>query len=70
MMFEFVSVNSRHDDSWHQPRGIHSPSSSSIKSFDLQRPIESLARESDSGSEDEFFDCQGLLNVLRCEKII
>lgn len=55
------SVSSRHEDKWQQPRGLHSPSSSSIKSFDLQVAnwrIESLGRDSDSGSDEEFFDCQ------------
>lgn len=50
----------RKDDKW--TRGLHSPSSSSIKSFDLQVAnwrIESLGRDSESGSDEEFFDCQG-----------
>ncbi|XP_069686277.1 protein retinal degeneration B isoform X6 [Periplaneta americana] len=40
---------------------LHSPSSTSTKSFDLQMAnwrMESIVRDSDSGSEDEFFDCQ------------
>lgn len=49
----------------------HSPSST--KSFDIQLAnwrMESIVRESESGSEDEFFDCQGkfvgaLLNFLQ-----
>lgn len=55
----------RHEDKWHQPRALHSPSSSSIKSFDLQVAnwrIESLGRDSDTGSDEEFFDCQGTIN--------
>lgn len=43
--------------------GLHSPSSTSTKSFDLQMAnwrMESIVRDSDSGSEDEFFDCQGM----------
>jgi hypothetical protein len=42
---------------------LHSPSSTSAKSFDLQVAnwrMESIVRDSDSGSEDEFFDCQGM----------
>lgn len=57
-----MNSSSRHEDKWHQPRGLHSPSSSSIKSFDLQVAnwrIESLGRDSDSGTDEEFFDCQG-----------
>ncbi|PSN38012.1 Protein retinal degeneration B [Blattella germanica] len=40
---------------------LHSPSSTSSKSFDLQMAnwrMESIVRDSDSGSDDEFFDCQ------------
>lgn len=43
--------------------GLHSPSSTSAKSFDLQMAnwrMESIVRDSDSGSDDEFFDCQGM----------
>ncbi|KAB0792480.1 hypothetical protein PPYR_14439 [Photinus pyralis] len=50
----------RNEDRW-QSRGLHSPGSSSIKSFDLQMAnwrIESLGRDSDSASDEEFFDCQ------------
>jgi hypothetical protein len=42
---------------------LHSPSSTSAKSFDLQVAnwrMESIVRDSDSGSDDEFFDCQGM----------
>lgn len=55
----FTTIH-RKEDKW--TRGLHSPSSSSIKSFDLQVAnwrIESLGRDSESGSEEEFFDCQG-----------
>lgn len=41
---------------------LHSPSSTSTKSFDLQVAnwrMESIVRDSDSDSDDEFFDCQG-----------
>jgi len=41
---------------------LHSPNSASPKSFDLQMAnwrMESIVRDSDSGSDDEFFDCQG-----------
>lgn len=58
---ESSSHRHRHEDRWQQPIPLHSPSSSSIKSFDLQVAnwrIESLGRDSDSGSDDEFFDCQ------------
>ncbi|XP_021934128.1 protein retinal degeneration B isoform X3 [Zootermopsis nevadensis] len=40
---------------------LHSPSSTSTKSFDLQVAnwrMESIVRDSDSDSDDEFFDCQ------------
>ncbi|XP_044586561.1 protein retinal degeneration B isoform X3 [Cotesia glomerata] len=43
----------------HSSHSIHSPSSA--KSFDIQIAnwrMESIVRESESGSEDEFFDCQ------------
>lgn len=39
---------------------VHSPCSN--KSFDIQMAnwrMESIVRESESGSEDEYFDCQG-----------
>jgi len=39
---------------------LHSPSLN--KSFDIQIAnwrLESIVRESESGSDDEFFDCQG-----------
>lgn len=42
------------------PRNLHSPSS--VKSFDLQVAnwrIETLSRDSDSGSDEEYFDCEG-----------
>ncbi|XP_049861390.1 protein retinal degeneration B isoform X3 [Schistocerca gregaria] len=40
---------------------LHSPGSASSKSFNLQVAnwrMESIVRDSDSGSEEEFFDCQ------------
>nr|CAD7586071.1 unnamed protein product [Timema genevievae] len=43
---------------------LHSPSSGSGKSFDLQMAnwrMESIVRDSDSASDEEFFDCQDLL---------
>ncbi|XP_060520907.1 protein retinal degeneration B [Cylas formicarius] len=49
------------DKLWQQPRSLHSPSSASVKSFDLQVAnwrIESLGRDSESGSDEEFFDCE------------
>jgi hypothetical protein len=56
-----TAMSFKRDDKWQQPRGLHSPSSSSVKSFDLQVAnwrIESLGRDSDSGSDEEFFDCE------------
>nr|XP_022903080.1 protein retinal degeneration B isoform X2 [Onthophagus taurus] len=50
------------DEKWQQPINLHSPTSTSVKSFDIPAPnwrIESLGRDSDSNSEDEFFDCVG-----------
>ncbi|XP_054007489.1 protein retinal degeneration B isoform X1 [Hylaeus anthracinus] len=44
---------------WKNKTTVHSPSSN--KSFDMQIAnwrMESIVRESESGSEDEFFDCQ------------
>lgn len=41
---------------------LHSPGSGSGKSFDIQVAnwrMESIVRDSDSASEEEFFDCQG-----------
>lgn len=41
---------------------LHSPGSGSSKNFDLQVAnwrMESIVRDSDSGSEEEYFDCQG-----------
>ncbi|XP_008190810.2 protein retinal degeneration B isoform X2 [Tribolium castaneum] len=55
-----TGVHCKREEKWQQ-RGLHSPSSSSIKSFDLQVAnwrIESLGRDSDSGSDEEFFDCE------------
>lgn len=43
---------------------LHSPSSN--KSFDIQIAnwrMESIVRESESGSDDEFFDCQGKIVI-------
>ncbi|XP_071449416.1 protein retinal degeneration B [Hetaerina americana] len=47
---------------------LHSPGSGSLKSFDLQVAnwrMESIVRDSDSGSDDEFFDCQAPGNKKR-----
>lgn len=63
--FLFLSrlVDERNDvkKSWKRSNpSLHSPSSA--KSFDIQVAnwrMESIVRESESGSEDEFFDCQG-----------
>lgn len=51
----------KRDDKWQQSRTLHSPSSSSIKSFDLQVAnwrIKTLGRDSGSSSDEEFFDCE------------
>lgn len=49
---------------WKKNKGVmNSPCSN--KSFDMQIAnwrMESIVRESESGSEDEFFDCQGKRN--------
>ncbi|CAH1994519.1 unnamed protein product [Acanthoscelides obtectus] len=53
----------KHEDKW-QSRNLHSPSSSSIKSFDLQVAnwrIKTLGRDSESPSDEEFFDCEDVL---------
>lgn len=53
---------SRRDDKRQPPRSLHSPGSASVKSFDLQVGnwrIETLGRDSESGSDEEFFDCEG-----------
>ncbi|KAJ8922249.1 hypothetical protein NQ315_004186 [Exocentrus adspersus] len=53
----------KRDEKWQQPRNLHSPSSSSIKSFDLQVAnwrIESLGRDSESPADDEYFDCEDM----------
>lgn len=45
---------------------MHSPNSN--KSFDIQIAnwrMESIVRESESGSDDEFFDCQGKVVMSR-----
>lgn len=45
---------------WRKNVHLHSPSSN--KNFDIQIAnwrMESIVRESESGSDDEFFDCQG-----------
>ncbi|XP_066149223.1 protein retinal degeneration B isoform X2 [Euwallacea fornicatus] len=50
------------------PRNLHSPSSASVKSFDLQVAnwrIETLGRESDSESDEEFFDCEDTSSLAR-----
>jgi len=44
---------------------MHSPNSN--KSFDIQIAnwrMESIVRESESGSDDEFFDCQGRIATM------
>lgn len=47
---------------------LHSPGSGSGKSFDVQMAnwrMESIVRDSDSASEEEFFDCQGKANQIQ-----
>ncbi|XP_023026564.2 retinal degeneration B isoform X1 [Leptinotarsa decemlineata] len=59
---EVITVKREHDK-WQPSRTLHSPSSSSIKSFDLQVAnwrIESLGRDSESASDEEFFDCEDM----------
>uniref|UniRef100_A0A6P7GDF1 Protein retinal degeneration B-like n=1 Tax=Diabrotica virgifera virgifera TaxID=50390 RepID=A0A6P7GDF1_DIAVI len=54
-------ITVKRDDKWQQSRALHSPSSASIKSFDLQVAnwrIKSLGRDSGSSSDEEFFDCE------------
>ncbi|KAG5874802.1 hypothetical protein JTB14_012438 [Gonioctena quinquepunctata] len=61
----------RHNEKWQPPRTLHSPSSSSIKSFDLQVAnwrIESLGRGSESASEEEFFDCEDMIDTSSLAK--
>lgn len=42
----------------HGSHGLHSPGSTSVKSFEVANwRMEGLGRDSDTGSEDEFFDC-------------
>ncbi|XP_018573304.1 protein retinal degeneration B isoform X2 [Anoplophora glabripennis] len=58
---EMLSI--KKEEKWHQPRNLHSPSSSSIKSFDLQVAnwrIESLGRDSESPADEEYFDCEDM----------
>lgn len=60
--------NSNEKQRWQGPKniqpsqGLHSPGSTSIKSFDIQVAnwrMEGLERDSDTNSEDEFFDACG-----------
>ncbi|XP_050514264.1 protein retinal degeneration B isoform X3 [Diabrotica virgifera virgifera] len=56
-------ITVKRDDKWQQSRALHSPSSASIKSFDLQVAnwrIKSLGRDSGSSSDEEFFDCEDM----------
>ncbi|XP_049819691.1 protein retinal degeneration B-like isoform X2 [Aethina tumida] len=58
---EDMKLTLKREDKWQPSRGLHSPSSSSVKSFDLQVAnwrIESLGRDSESASDEEFFDCE------------
>lgn len=50
---------------------MHSPNSG--KSFDIQIAnwrMESIVRESESGSDDEFFDCQGKIVTLHVQHAV
>lgn len=63
-----LTIDHRRENRRHSPRNLHSPGSSSVKSFDLQVGnwrMETLGRDSESGSEEEFFDCEGGL-FSRC----
>ncbi|XP_050292895.1 protein retinal degeneration B isoform X2 [Anthonomus grandis grandis] len=63
---ETYTVRPKRDDK-RPPRNLHSPSSASVKSFDLQVAnwrIETLSRDSDSASDDEFFDCEAKWSSL------
>lgn len=65
---EEINLPMKRDDKWQPTRGLHSPSSSSVKSFDLQVAnwrIESLGRDSDSASDDEFFDCEDSASLAK-----
>ncbi|KAH1011851.1 hypothetical protein HUJ04_001131 [Dendroctonus ponderosae] len=55
------SVPTKRETRRHSPRNLHSPGSSSVKSFDLQVGnwrMETLGRDSESASDEEFFDCE------------
>ncbi|CAH0548015.1 unnamed protein product [Brassicogethes aeneus] len=64
----------KREDKWsHGPHGrnLHSPGASSVKSFDLQVGnwrIESLGRDSESGSDEEFFDCEDMTGTSSLAK--
>ncbi|KAG7188206.1 hypothetical protein KM043_016080 [Ampulex compressa] len=67
-----LRLEGREDDRkiWNKGNAVHSPSSN--KSFDIQIAnwrMESIVRESESGSDDEFFDCQAgfIIPVIRKE---
>ncbi|XP_076263384.1 retinal degeneration B isoform X6 [Rhynchophorus ferrugineus] len=56
-----INLTIKRDEKWQQSRNLHSPSSASVKSFDLQVAnwrIEALGRDSESPSDEEFFDCE------------
>ncbi|XP_030750427.1 protein retinal degeneration B isoform X2 [Sitophilus oryzae] len=58
---EHMTLTIKRDEKWQQSRNLHSPSSASVKSFDLQVAnwrIEALGRDSESPSDEEFFDCE------------
>ncbi|KAL3276186.1 hypothetical protein HHI36_020904 [Cryptolaemus montrouzieri] len=64
-------LNLKREEKWQPTRGLHSPSSSSIKSFDLQVAnwrIESIGRDSESASDEEFFDCEDALDSAALAK--
>ncbi|KAL1501307.1 hypothetical protein ABEB36_006651 [Hypothenemus hampei] len=58
----------RKEDKRPSNRKVHSPSSASVKSFDLQVAnwrIETLSRDSESGSDEEFFDCEDTSSLAK-----
>ena len=70
-IFHFRSgqAKGKSDKSWKKSTASL-PSPSSSKNFDIQIAnwrLESIVRESDSGSDDEFFDCQGMRSQICLE---
>ncbi|CAH1186663.1 unnamed protein product [Phyllotreta striolata] len=64
-------ITTKREEKWQQSRTLHSPSSSSIKSFDLQVAnwrIKTLGRDSGSSSDEEFFDCEEIADSVSLAK--